>query len=108
MSVAKIMTEAKSRRLFALISGSAHITLPEGEDELWIWNGINGLIIAVDTVGRGHYTEYSLTQPSVALQIPFKHGEPPGHLVVKHGPCDSTGSVVGYELPDFGKGKELR
>lgn len=108
MSVAEIMADAKLHRLFALISGSAHITLPEGEDESWIWNGINGLIVAVDTVGRGHYTEYSLTQPSVALQIPFKDGVPPGHRVVEHGPCDSTDSIVDYGLSDFGKGRELR
>lgn len=101
-------TDDTLHRLFALISGSAHITLPTGEDELWIWNGINGLIIAVDIVGNGHYTEYSLTQPSVALQLPFRDGVPPSHCVVKHGPCDLTDPIVDLGFSGWGEGKELR
>lgn len=91
-----------------MISGSAHLTLPAGEDELWIRDGINGLIIAVDTVGDGHYTEYPSTQPSVALQIPFKDGVAPDHRVVKHGPCDLTASIADDGFSDWGRGTELR
>ncbi|CAI6094524.1 unnamed protein product [Clonostachys chloroleuca] len=83
---------------FALLSGSAHITLPEGDDELWIRDGENGLIVAVDTVGVGHYTEYPSDIPAIALQIPFKDGVAPTHRVIKHGPCSTTASDSKEEL----------
>lgn len=64
---------------FVLLSGLAHVTLfdgDEGEGEgLWIMEGVNGLMIAADVVGRGHVTEYPSDKVTVALQIPFKDGE---------------------------------
>lgn len=90
-----------------MISGSAHLTLPVGEDELWIRDGINGLIIAVDTVGDGHYTEYPSDKPSVALQIPFQDGVAPDHRVVNHGPCDSAASIADNGFAGWAKGAEL-
>lgn len=84
-------------RLFVLISGLAHVTLPEGDDELWIMEGVNGLMIAADVVGEGHITEYPSDKPSVALQIPLEDGKMPEHRVVKKGVCDSQfdASLVG-------------
>ncbi|VUC31401.1 unnamed protein product [Clonostachys rosea] len=92
---------------FALLSGSAHITLPVGDDELWIKDGENGLIVAVDTVGVGHYTEYPSEIPSVALQIPFKDGVAPTHRVIKHGPCIATDSATKDELTGEELSEEL-
>lgn len=69
---------------------------------------MNGLIIAVDTVGDGHYTEYPSKQPSVALQIPFKDGVPPLHRVIKPGPCDTVASIVDDEFPDSRYESELK
>lgn len=80
-------------RFFALLSGVAHITLPEGDAELWIKDGRNGLIVAMDMFGIGHYTEYPSDQPSIALQIPFKDGRPPKHRVVKQAPCETAASI---------------
>ena len=81
--------------------------MPYGDDELWIKDGLNGLIIAVDTVGDGHYTEYPSTQPAVALQIPFKSGEAPDHRIVKRGPCDMAASTVGGERDNLSFPNEL-
>lgn len=79
-------------RFFVLLSGLAHVTLPgtpedDDENELWIVPGVNGLIIAADTVGEGHVTRYPADIPSVALQIPFTDGKPPKHRVVSQGIC---------------------
>ncbi|CAH0040934.1 unnamed protein product [Clonostachys rhizophaga] len=93
---------------FALLSGSAHITLPEGDDELWVRDGENGLIVAVDTVGVGHYTEYPSDIPAIALQIPFKDGVAPAHQVIKHGPCSTTASDSKEELTLPGDFEELK
>lgn len=72
-----------------LLSGLAHVTLPEGDDELWIMEGVNGLMIAADTVGVGHVTEYPSDKPTVALQIPFEDGRVPEHRVLYRGVCDA-------------------
>lgn len=74
-------------RFFVLLSGLAHVTLPECGDELWIMEGVNGLIVAADVKGDGHYTDYPSDKPSVALQIPFDGGEVPKHRVVGPGVC---------------------
>ena len=75
-------------RFFVLLSGLAKVSLPYGDDELWIMEGVNGLMIAADTKGDGHVTEYPSDKPSVALQIPFAGGRMPKHLVVGKGVCD--------------------
>ena len=70
-----------------LLSGLARVTLPEGNDELYIVEGVNALIVAADTRGEGHFTEYPSDKPSIALQIPFKDGEVPEHGIVNEGVC---------------------
>ena len=82
------------RRFFVLLSGLAHVTLPEGNDELWIMEGVNPLIIASDVHGDGHYTEYPSNKPTVALQIPFEGGGMPEHRVIKQGVCDPDSSIL--------------
>lgn len=82
-------------RFFVLLSGLAHVTLPEGDDELWIMEGVNGLVIAADVKGDGHYTEYPSDKPSVALQIPFTDCEMPKHRVIKHGVCGPSTTSIG-------------
>lgn len=74
-------------RFFVLLSGLAHVTLPENDDELYIVEGVNALIVAADVRGEGHFTEYPSDKPSVALQIPFKGDEVPEHRVVGDGVC---------------------
>jgi hypothetical protein len=76
------------RRFFVLLSGLAHVTLPEGDGELWIEQGADALMIAADIVGDGHYTEYPSEKESVALQIPFLGGLTPNHRVVREGICN--------------------
>ncbi|KAH8203935.1 hypothetical protein TruAng_001877 [Truncatella angustata] len=93
---------------FVLVSGAAHITLPGGDDELWIGNGEDGVIIAMDTQGVGHYTDYPSDQPSVALQIPFKEGVPPKHRVTNQGPCILAKLILENEVLDEQRQAELR
>lgn len=75
---------------FILLSGVAHVRLPaDPESEgLWIREGINPLIVATDTMGKGHYTDYPGEKQAVALQVPFKDGAVPQHVVVGEGACD--------------------
>lgn len=70
-----------------MLSGLAHVTLPESDDELYIVEGVNGLIVAADTRGEGHFTEYPSDKPSIALQMPFKDGKVPKHHVLNKGVC---------------------
>lgn len=88
---------------FTLLSGLAHVTLPGAgadDDGLWIEPGVHGLMVAADTVGDGHFTEYPSDSKSVALQIPFADGVLPAHRVVKNGTCErhapSSGTPLGY------------
>ncbi|KAI0008110.1 hypothetical protein F4779DRAFT_467220 [Xylariaceae sp. FL0662B] len=79
---------------FVLLSGSAHVTLPDGKADLWIRAGTNGLMVATDTIGQGHYTEYPSDELSVALQIPFLNGVLPEHLVANRGVCEPSTAAV--------------
>lgn len=81
-------------RLFVLLSGLAHVTLLDGSDEVWISECVNGLIVAVDTIGEGHFTDYPSDKETVALQIPFTGGVVPAHEVLRNGACHSPSQVV--------------
>jgi hypothetical protein len=81
-------------RFFVLLSGLAHVTLPDGEDELYMVEGVNALIVAADVRGEGHFTEYPSDKASVALQIPFKDGEVPDHRVVGEGVCSPSDTTL--------------
>jgi hypothetical protein len=52
--------------------------------------GVNGLIVAVDVNGIGHYTTYPSDKETIALQIPFKNGVAPRHEVLRKGACHSN------------------
>lgn len=80
-------------RFFVLLSGLAHVTLPDGSDELWIVEGVNNLIVAVDMAGIGHWTAYPSDKETIALQIPFAGGVVPRHRVLKAGACHSATQV---------------
>lgn len=69
------------------MSGLAHVTLPDASDDLWITEGVNGLMIAADTTGIGHYTEYPSEKQTIALQVPFTEGKFPAHAIVHDGVC---------------------
>lgn len=74
---------------FVLLSGQAHVTIPEhSDDELWISEGKNNLMIAADTVGKGHITDYPSDSSTHALQIPFRDGRLPEHTVLRSGVCN--------------------
>jgi hypothetical protein len=82
-------------RLFVLLAGLAHVTLPSGPEEAWIMEGVNGFLVATDTTGIGHYTTYPSNKNTVALQIPFKDGIVPEHVVLKKsGACDTPEQVI--------------
>jgi hypothetical protein len=78
-----------------LLSGLAHVTLPEGGDELFIVEGVNGLMIAADTIGDGHSTAYPSDKETVALQLPFADGRFPEHSVLHSGVCRATARPAG-------------
>ena len=56
---------------------------------MWIMEGVNGLIIAADVYGVGHYTRYPSDKVSAALQLPFEDGRMPQHRVVSKGVCQA-------------------
>ena len=85
------------RRFFVLLSGLAHVTLPNCTDELWIREGVNQLIVAADSVGQGHFTEYPSDSVTVALQIPFTNNIAPDHKVLRNGACESAEVVLQTE-----------
>jgi len=71
--------------LFIQLKGLAHVRLPDGTGDLWIEEG--DVIVAVDTEGEGHYTDYPLDMESHALQLLFKNGRVPDHEIVANQPC---------------------
>jgi hypothetical protein len=81
-----------------LLSGLAHVTLPDGSDEAWIVEGVNGLVVAADVVGVGHHTAYPSDKETVALQIPFAGGRIPDHKVLKQGACHTASQVTSHGL----------
>jgi hypothetical protein len=85
-------------RFFVLLSGLAHVTLPTSDDELYIVEGVNSLIVAADTRGEGHFTDYPSDKPSIALQIPFKDGKLPEHRVMSKGVCAPRSSMLELNL----------
>ncbi|EPT03341.1 hypothetical protein FOMPIDRAFT_1083693, partial [Fomitopsis schrenkii] len=52
----------------------------------YVPGGLDGIVIAVDTVGTGQNTSYPSSSDIIALQIPFEDGAFP-HSVVAGGPC---------------------
>ena len=61
-----------------------------------LWRCVNGFLVAVDTVGIGHHTEYPSDKDTVALQIPFADGIVPRHRVLKEGACHIASQVVSH------------
>ena len=76
--------------LFILLSGLAHVRLPADPsgDGLWIKSG--DVIVATDTEGIGHYTDYFSDSEVVALQVPFRDGVAPEHTVLSSKPCSNV------------------
>ncbi|KAF2156651.1 hypothetical protein K461DRAFT_234334, partial [Myriangium duriaei CBS 260.36] len=76
-------------QLVAFMSGVAHITLPDSDDQgVWVIGGAKGLIVAVDTTGSGHITTYPSDRETIALAIPFANGTAPAYEVVNKGQCE--------------------
>lgn len=71
-------------------------------DSLYIVEGVNPLIVAVDTDPRapGHLTFYPSDKETVALQVPFRDGRVLEHTVVHRGPC--RGVIDGDDGDDEG------
>jgi hypothetical protein len=55
--------------------------------------GVNNMIVAVDDVGYGHYTDYPSDKETAALQLPFKDGKVPDHVVLHRGACKAPTQV---------------
>lgn len=95
-------------RIFVLLSGIAHVTLPSDPDDpgLWIQEGVNPLIVAVDTEGPGHWTDYPGNTETAALQLPFKNGKVPEYEVVSEGPCKNEKQWTESQGDGFVNGDE--
>ncbi|OKP13977.1 hypothetical protein PENSUB_246 [Penicillium subrubescens] len=90
---------APAKQWVIFLTGLAHITLPNttttsssssSKTEAWITGGKHGAILTLDTPDVstwGHITKYPSDQETVALQIPLKEGEVPGHVVLYEGGC---------------------
>ena len=74
-------------RWVVFTSGLAVVTLPNNTGAAYITGGSNGVIIAVDTAGTGHYTSYPSNSETIALFAPFEGGVYPAHTVFAEGPC---------------------
>lgn len=87
------------------------MTFPFNDEELWIREGAESLIVANDVNGVGHFTEYPGGKETIALQVPFKDGIVPAHEVAGSGACPSSllrGKTEGYtggrrETEGFGR-----
>ncbi|KAI9882690.1 MAG: hypothetical protein M1823_005566 [Watsoniomyces obsoletus] len=96
---------APSVQFVLFYSGEAIVTLPDPDNEsgrlsgrdnvAWFPGGPNGMLIAADVTGDGHYTDYPSDQPTYALQIPTLDGKVPLHEQVGTGPCPNN-VVPGY------------
>lgn len=60
--------------------------MPENEG-LYIVEGVNPFMVAIDYWGEGHFTAYPSDKDTVALQIPFADRQEPEHEVVAEGIC---------------------
>lgn len=94
-------------RLFVLLSGLAHVALPNNDDDVWIMEGVNGFLVAADVFGTGHNTTYPSDKETVALQIPFKNGVIPEHTILQKSACQSEKQVVSGVLEYEGFVNEL-
>jgi hypothetical protein len=84
-----------NNRIVHVLSGLAHITLPQDEaKELWLVGGKGALLIAADTSGMGHVTVYPSDQETVTFVTPFEGGRVPEHEVVNEGPCEGVQTWV--------------
>jgi hypothetical protein len=78
-----------------VLSGLAHITLPQDEaKELWLLGGKSGLLFAADTEGLGHVTRYPSDQETITFVTPFEGGIVPPHEVIKEGGCERGSTWV--------------
>jgi hypothetical protein len=73
---------------FILLTGQAHVTFPYNDQEVWIEQGMNDILIANDIKGIGHFTAYPGDEETRALQVPFKGGVVPMHKVIEKGTCN--------------------
>ncbi|KAH0141643.1 hypothetical protein KCU67_g14402, partial [Aureobasidium melanogenum] len=78
---------APTPQLVVYTSGLAHISLPSSKDEEWFIGGNQGLLVAADTTGDGHITDYPSDQYTSVLTIPFPDGMLPAHEKLSSGPC---------------------
>lgn len=97
--ILRVRAKRVGHRLFILLSGLAHVTLPSDPEDagLYIVEGVNPLMIAADYWGEGHFTRYPSDKETVALQVPFRDGEMPEHEVVGEGVC-GNGMIEGLGL----------
>ncbi|CAD0114631.1 unnamed protein product [Aureobasidium uvarum] len=84
-------------QLVVYTSGLAHISLPSSKDEEWFIGGNQGLLVAADTTGEGHITEYPSEQYTSVLTIPFPDGMVPAHEKLSSGACHF--SSIGARSP---------
>ncbi|KAH0293906.1 hypothetical protein M436DRAFT_80551 [Aureobasidium namibiae CBS 147.97] len=86
-------------QLVVYTSGLAHISLPSSDDQAWFIGGNQGLLVAADTTGEGHFTGYPSEQYTSVMSIPFPDGVVPDHEKVSSGACHFS-SIGGRSLQD--------
>ncbi|CAD0099938.1 unnamed protein product, partial [Aureobasidium mustum] len=79
-------------------NGSRHNS-PAPQDEEWFIGGNQGLLVAADTTGDGHITNYPSDQYTSVLTMPFPDGMLPAHEKVSSGPCQFS-SIGARSLRD--------
>ncbi|KAI0042605.1 hypothetical protein FA95DRAFT_1610065 [Auriscalpium vulgare] len=76
-----------------LLSGAAHVTLPNSTADMWVFGGAHGLHFAADVEGvsaYGHVTDYPSGDETRSVQIPTAGGVAPPHEVLHAGPCEHS------------------
>lgn len=84
-------------RFVVFLTGLAHITLPSSSTSAYILGGsASSLIVAADTSGTGHYTNYPSGDFTTALQVPVKGGIeaiPAYRVLDGEGPCRNAQQI---------------
>lgn len=82
-----------------VLSGLAHISVPDEEESAFVTGGEFGMLFAGDLAelggGVGHRTAYPGLTETVILQLPIGGNVAPAHTVLHAGPC-KAGEVVGF------------
>ena len=90
-------------RLVVFLTGLARVSLPSSNAEAYILGGSeNSLIVAADTTGNGHFTDYPSDAITTAIQLPLPGGLqsiPDFTILDDKEPCSEESQVVADHVP---------